>query len=70
MERLEKVYFSCHILERPSIGQYWNIFGATVLFNLVYLSGLGQAGIISSLQYWNRDMVQYSPIHMFQYLGF
>ena len=28
---LEKVYFRSQILECPSIGQYWNIFGVLVL---------------------------------------
>ena len=28
---LEKVYFRSQILERPSIGEYWNIFGVPVL---------------------------------------
>ena len=28
---LEKVYFGSQILERPSIGQYWNNFGVPVL---------------------------------------
>ena len=28
---LEKVYLRSQILERPSIGQYWNIFGVPVL---------------------------------------
>ena len=27
----EKVYFRSQILERPSIGKYWNIFGVPVL---------------------------------------
>ena len=28
---LEKVYFRSQILECPSIGEYWNIFGIPVL---------------------------------------
>ena len=28
---LEKVYFRSQILEHPSIGEYWNIFGVPVL---------------------------------------
>ena len=30
-ENLEKVYFRSQILERPSIGEYWNISGVPVL---------------------------------------
>ena len=28
---MEKVYFRSQILERPSIGEYWNNFGVAVL---------------------------------------
>ena len=28
----EKVYFRSQILEHPSIGEYWNIFGVLVLY--------------------------------------
>ena len=31
IELLEKVYFRSQILERPSIGEYWNISGVPVL---------------------------------------
>ena len=31
VEIAEKVYFRSQILERPSIGEYWNIFGVPVL---------------------------------------
>ena len=31
LENLEKVYFRSQILECPSIGEYWNIFGVPVL---------------------------------------
>ena len=30
-KKKEKVYFRSQILERPSIGEYWNIFGVPVL---------------------------------------
>ena len=30
-EEKEKVYFRSQILERPSIGEYWNIFGVRAL---------------------------------------
>ena len=30
-QKLEKVYFRSQILERPSIGEYWNISGVPVL---------------------------------------
>ena len=30
-QNLEKVYVRSQILERPSIGEYWNIFGVPVL---------------------------------------
>ena len=31
IKKLEKVYFRSQILERPSIGEYWNISGVPVL---------------------------------------
>ena len=31
IKELEKVYFRSQILERPSIGEYWNIFNVPVL---------------------------------------
>ena len=31
IKNLEKVYFRSQILERPSIGEYWNISGVPVL---------------------------------------
>ena len=30
-DKQEKVYFRSQILQRPSIGEYWNIFGVPVL---------------------------------------
>ena len=42
-----------------SIGQYWNIFGVPVLFNLVYLHGLGQACIILKLAILEQ---RYGPV--------
>ena len=40
----EKVYFRSQILERPSIGEYWNIFGVPVLPENVILRSLERAG--------------------------
>ena len=40
----EKVYFRSQILERPSIGEYWNISGVTVLPANVTFSSLERAG--------------------------
>ena len=37
VDNMEKVYFRSQILERPSIGEYWNIFGVPVLpENVIY----------------------------------
>ena len=42
----EKVYFRSQILERPSISEYWNIFGVPVLpENVIFML------------YWNAKMV-------------
>ena len=40
-EDAEKVYFRSQILERPSIGEYWNIFGVPVLPENVILTFFG-----------------------------
>ena len=41
---LEKVYFRSQILERPSIGEYWNISGGPVLPENVIFTFLECAG--------------------------
>ena len=43
----EKIYFRSQILERPSIGEYWNIFGVPVLpENVIYICSLELTGVI------------------------
>ena len=45
----KKVYFRSQILECPSIGQYWNIFGVPVLPENVILLSLEHASVIHKL---------------------
>ena len=51
---MEKVYFRSQILERPSIGEYWNIFGVPVLPEMWYLRSLERAGVIQKLTILER----------------
>ena len=44
-----KVYFRSQILECPSIGEYWNIFGSPVLLENVIFTILECAGVIQKL---------------------
>ena len=44
-EHYEKVYFRSQILERPSIGEYWNIFGVPVVPENMLVSSRSE-------QYW------------------
>ena len=54
----EKVYFRSQILECPSIGQYWIIFGVPVLpENVVLTFFKNMLVLFRSLQYWNTKMV-------------
>ena len=61
----EKVYFKSQILERPSIGEYWNIYGVPVLpENVIFTFFLEHAGVIQDAyntgkQKWS-SIVQYS----------
>ena len=43
---LEKVYFRSQILERPSIGEYWNILVFQYCLKMWYLRSLEHAGVI------------------------
>ena len=47
--KAEKVYFRSQILERPSIGEYWNISGVPVLPENVILRSLERADVIQKL---------------------
>ena len=51
---MEKVYFRSQILERPSTGQYWNIFGVPVLPENAILCFLEHAGVIQKLKILER----------------
>ena len=42
--KMEKVYFRSQILERPSTGEYWNIFGYQYCLKMWYLLSLERAG--------------------------
>ena len=60
----EKVYFRSQILERPSIDEYWNIFGVPVLPENVILTFLRTCWCYSEAyntgtQKWS-SIVQYS----------
>ena len=50
---LEKVYFRSQILERPSIGEYWNIAGVPVVPENVIFT-LERAGLIQKLKILER----------------
>ena len=45
----EKVYFRSQILERPSIGEYWNIFVYQYCLKIWYLHSLERAGVVQKL---------------------
>ena len=53
----EKVYFRSQILERPSIGEYWNISGVPVLPENVIFMSFRRAGVIQKLTILERKMV-------------
>ena len=70
---LKKVYFRCQILvlEHSSttlVNQYWNTFGALILFIAGLFIWFNRLVSFIEWQYWNRNMVQYHPIHTSQYL--
>ena len=50
----EKVYFRSQILERPSIGECWNIFFHQYCLKMWYLQSLERAGIIQKLTILER----------------
>ena len=54
MLMLEKVYFRSQILERPRIGEYWNISSVPVLPGNVILRSLEHAGVIQMLTILER----------------
>ena len=51
---MEKVNFRSQILERPSIGEYWNIFGVPVLPENVIFTFREGAGAIQKLTILER----------------
>ena len=53
-EQTEKVYFRSQILERPSIGKYWNISGVPVLTENVIFTFFYRAGVIQKLSILER----------------
>ena len=60
----EKVYFTSQILERPSIGEYWNISGVPVLpenviFMLFRTCWCYSEAYNTGMQKWS-SIVQYS----------
>ena len=57
VENKEKVYFRSQILECPSIGEYWNIFGVQVLPENVLFTFLKRAGVIHKLTILECKMV-------------
>ena len=63
-DMLEKVYFRSHILERSSIGEYWNFFGVPVLpENVIFMffrtCWCYSEAYNTGTQKWSR-IVQYS----------
>ena len=59
-ENVEKVYFRSQILERPSIGEYWNIFGVPVLPENVIFTFFRTCW--SYLEAYNTGMQKWSSI--------
>ena len=67
---LEKVYFRSQILERPSIGEYWNISGVPVLpENVIFMFFRTCWCYSEAYNTGTQKMVWYCPILVYQYLG-